>query len=103
MMVRVAIVSARARVHSGNKHEIGREGHATIGASDGDLMVFKRLAQGLQNSTGIFGELVEEKYTEMGERNFSGCDRRAAAEHRGIGGGVMRGAEWAGGDNIRIG
>ena len=54
----VAEVATGTGVHGGDKHEIGGVGGFSRGAGDGDRFVFERLAEGFQDRTGKFRELV---------------------------------------------
>lgn len=54
----VVEMAAGAGVHSGDEDEIRRVGDALIGASDGDLTVFKGLTQRFKDASGKFRNLV---------------------------------------------
>lgn len=59
-MVGVAIVATRARVHSGDKHEVGGVGEFVVGARDGNAFVFEGLAEGFEEVSGIFWQFVKK-------------------------------------------
>ena len=72
-------------------------------ARDGDVAVFKGLAQDFEDVAGELGELVEEEDAVVGERDFAGAGNGAAADEAGVGDGVVRGAEGALGDESGFG
>ena len=82
-------------VHGGHKHEVGREGGGADGARDGDAAFFQRLPHGFENAAFEFWQFVEEEHSVVGDGDFAGDGVGAAAEESGITGGVVRGAEWA--------
>ena len=90
---RISEIAARARVHGGDKHEVGRISGFGVSARDGNLFVFERLAKSLENRTGELGNLVEEENAEVGERDFSGRSLSAATNDGDRRSGVVRGAE----------
>ena len=54
-MVRVAIVTAGAGIHGGDKDEIGGVGGMLVGTGKSDLSVVERVAEGLEDVAGVFG------------------------------------------------
>ncbi len=80
-MCRVAEIAAGAGVHRSDKHKVGRIGDFALRAREGNLTIFERLTEGFDNISGKFGDLVEEKDTEMCEGNLAGEKVLAAAEH----------------------
>ena len=97
---RVAKVAAGAGVHGGNQHKIGWISNFMIGARDGDLAVFKGLAEGFEQRTRILREFVEEEDAAVGKGNLSWLSFGAAADQGSETAGMMRGAEGTVYDNI---
>ena len=97
-MERVAEVTTGAGIHGSDKHEVGGVGSLAAGASDGNLLILKRLAEGLKEITGVLGELVEEEDAVVREGNLAGAV--LTADEGGERGGMMRGAEGASGDDV---
>jgi len=54
----MVIVSARARIHGSNQHDVGRIFHAKFGTADGNFPIFKRLSQYFQYCPAEFWEFV---------------------------------------------
>ena len=65
------------------------------------MAVFEGLAEGFQGLAAEFGELVQEEHAAVGQANLAGPGRGAAADHAGVGDGVVRGAEGALDDQAR--
>ncbi len=86
-------VAAAARVHGGDELEAGRVDHASVGAGDGDLAGFQRLAQTVEHLRLELGQFIKEQHPVVGERHLAGAGVDAAAHQRSHGGGMMRGAE----------
>ncbi len=86
----VAEVAAGARVHGGDQHEAGGKGGGVEGTRDGDRALLERLPEDFQAAAIELGQLVEEEDAVVGERDFAGRGRAAAADHAGIADGVMR-------------
>lgn len=82
-------------VHGGYEHEVGRECGGADGARDGDAAFFQRLPHSFENAAFEFWQFVEEEHSVVGDGDFAGDGVGAAAEEPGIAGGVVRGAEWA--------
>ena len=97
---RVAEIATRAGVHGGDEHEVGGVSGLGVDARDGDFLVFERLTKRLEDGAGKFGDFVEEEDAEMSEGDFSWFGFSAAANDGDGGGGVMRGAEGASGNNL---
>ena len=66
----VGEIAAPAGVRRGDQQKPAWIAHMRIGAGDGDVAGFDWLAQGFQNGTGIFWELVHEQDTVVGKRNL---------------------------------
>ncbi len=91
----VAVIAARAGVHGGHQLEVGGEGERSLGAADGDDLVFKRLAQHLESAAAELGELVEEENAAVRQGDLAGMRPVATAHQAGVADGVVRGAEGA--------
>jgi hypothetical protein len=61
----VAKITARTRIHSSNKHEIGRKGHVPLSATDAHNPVFEWLTQDFQQGVPEFRQFIEEKHTTV--------------------------------------
>ena len=61
----------------------------------GDPPLLERLAQRLERVAPELRQLVEEEHAVVRERDLAGPDRVAAADQRGVGDRVVRGAERA--------
>ena len=48
LLALISVKSARAGIHGGDEHEVGRKDEAAVGPADGRDAVFQRLAQRLQ-------------------------------------------------------
>ena len=59
------VVAAWAGIGRGDEHDVGGVGRFDIGATDGYLTIFERLAKSFQNVTRVFGEFVQEKDAVM--------------------------------------
>lgn len=94
-MNRVAKKAARARVHGGDEHKIGRVEDALLAAADGNGLVFKGLAECLKKIAWEFGKLIQKEDAVVSERDFAREGVRATTEQSGGAGGVMRGAKRA--------
>ena len=70
-------------------------GHGAGDTGDGDMAVFKGLAQDFENVSSEFGQLVEKEYSVVGEGDFSRTRIAAAAGKGGGGDGVVGTAEGA--------
>ena len=95
--------AATARIRGADELEARGERRAARGAGDDDLPLFERLAQGLENALGEFGQLVHEEHAVMGEADLAGMGNAAAADQARIGGGVMGRAERPLGDEPPLG
>ena len=96
----VASVATGAGVHGGDEHKIGWIGGLLAGATDGNPLIFERLAECFENRTGELGDFVEEEDSMVGERNLAWGDASAAANDRDGGSGMVGRTEGAGGDNV---
>jgi len=85
--------AAAARIHCPDQHEPRRIGDAMIGAGNGNLAGFQRLAQRVERLRLEFRQLVEEQHAVVRERDFARPRVQAAADQRRHAGGMMRGAE----------
>ena len=94
-----AVMTAGTRIHGSDEENICRENNISAGALDVELATFEWLAQGLQNGTWEFIDLVEEKNPVMCERNFSGHHFVSSAEKAGGRNTLMDFAERALGDD----
>ena len=56
----VVVITARARIHGSNQHEISRIVDTVAGPADGDFSVFQGLAQHFQYASFKFGEFVQK-------------------------------------------
>ncbi|CAE7200853.1 unnamed protein product [Symbiodinium necroappetens] len=77
-------------VHRGDKLEIGGEADAGVRPGDGDVVVFQRLAHGLEDRAWELGELVEEEDASVGEGDLTGSRDDAAADDGAGARGVVR-------------
>ena len=73
-MGRVAIVTARARVHGSDEHEGARQGGVVLGTRNGYLSVFERLAHRFEYCARKLGQFVKKEYAVVGKTNFSGTE-----------------------------
>lgn len=71
MMRRVAIVTARTRVHACHKHKTARVVGGILGTADGDVAVFERLSQYFERGLVELRQLVAEEYAIVGKRDFA--------------------------------
>jgi len=94
----IAEVSARAWIHRGHEHELGRKCDAAGGARDRDFAVFERLAHDFERGAFKLGELVEKKDAMMGQTHFARRRNGGAAEQADVGNGVVRRAKGPRGD-----
>ena len=93
--VSVAVVSARTRIRSGYKHEVSRVFYLGLETGNGHFSVFHRPSESLHDPLWHFTELVSEKDSVVGKRDFSGQDVVAAASNQSCyGGTVVWSAEW---------
>ena len=99
-VVGVTIVTTRAGVHGGDKHEVGRVGGFTLGTRNGDLTIFKWLTQGLEDVAVKFGKLVEKENAVSGERDFTRKSEGATADNRRGTGGMVGRTEGASRDDL---
>ncbi len=93
-----AVIAAGAGVHGGDHNEVGGKPQRALGAGDGDGAFFEGLADHFEDVALELGEFVEEEDAVMGQAEFAGARVRAAADERRAGGGVVRGADGARGD-----
>ena len=89
-LLRIAIITARTRVHSCHQLEVGTKGQRSLGAADGDNFVLHRLAHNFDGAAAEFGELVQEQYAAMGQRNLAGVGNIPAANQAGMADGMVR-------------
>jgi hypothetical protein len=85
--------AARAGVGRGDEQERGGELEGTVDAIDRVGAFLERLAQSLDGRARELGELIEEQDAVVGERDLAGSRGGAAADQRGAGDRVMRGAK----------
>ena len=77
----VSKIAAGAGIHGGDEHEVSRVGGLGIGAGDGNLFVFQRLAKGFKDGASEFGDFIKKEDAEVGEGDFSGLGFVAAADN----------------------
>jgi hypothetical protein len=87
---------ARTGVHGRHQHEAGRKIHRGRGPGHRDLARFQGLAQHLQHAFFELGQLVQKQHPVVGQAHLAGPGHAAAADHPGIGDGVMGRAEGPG-------
>ena len=63
----MTVIAAFAGVHRADEHEIGREGHFTADAGDGDARVLQGLAEHLHGLRRKFGKLIEKEHAVVRE------------------------------------
>ncbi len=102
-MVGVVEMAAGAGIHSSNEHEIGGEGGGGFGTRNGDLAIFKGLAESFDDVAREFGKFVKKEDAAVGEGNFAGAEVRTAAEHGGDAGAVVGMAEGSGDGDVAWG
>lgn len=71
MVRRIAIVSARTRVHASHKHEGTRIVGGIFRTADGDMSVFEWLAEYFECGLVEFRQLIAEEHTIVGKRDFA--------------------------------
>ena len=94
----VAEVAARAGVHGGDEDEARREERRVDRPADRHLAFFEGLAEAFETAAVELGQLVKEEDAVVGETDLARRRRRSAADHAGVGDGVVRAAERAGGE-----
>jgi len=87
---RVGGVTAGAGVHGSRQHEAGRVGQGGQGPRDGDLAVFQRLPEDLQDVPLEFGQLVQEQDAVVREAHLAWPRNGAATDEASIGDRMVR-------------
>ena len=87
-----AQIAARAGVHGTNQLKTRRKLGPARRPRDGDGARLQRLAQGFERGAGKLGHFVQKQHTVVGQRDFAGPRRRAAADQGHRAGGVVRAA-----------
>ena len=67
----VAIIAAGAGVHGGDEHKTAGVVDGVLGTADGDVAVFKRLAEHFEGALIKLRKFVEEQNPVMSQRDFS--------------------------------
>ena len=88
--LRIAEITARARVHRGDELHARRKVGLLRGPGYRDDAGFERFAQNLEHVAAELGQFVEEQHPVVRTRDFAGARARTAADHRGRRGRVMR-------------
>src|SRR5208283_3880278 len=91
----VVVKAAGTRSHGGGEHETRGKRQRHGGSCNADGAVFERLAHDVQNVAREFGELVQEQYTIMSERNLTRPGNRSAADQHRVRNSVVWRAERA--------
>jgi hypothetical protein len=99
----VVVEAAGAGVHSRYQHKAGREVDGYLGPADGNPPFFHRLAHNFQYAAFELGQFIEEQYTIMGQRNFTGLGYTTATHQRYITGSMMGRPEWPFGNQRGMG
>jgi hypothetical protein len=86
---------ARPRIRRSDELEDRGEADGSAGPRDANAAVLERLAQRVEHVAIELRQLVEEEDPTMGEAHFAGREARAAADHGGVGKGVVRSAKRA--------
>ena len=88
-------IAARAGIHGGDQHKLGRIGQGRVDTYQVNHPVFQGLTQYFQDGAGKFGQLVEKEDALMAERHFPRFRYGTAANEACCRNGVMRTAERA--------
>lgn len=81
---RIVAVAARARIQGGDEHEIRRKSRRGECPGNRHRAIFKRLAEDFERLAVELGQLVEEQDSVVGQGDFAGRGRRAAADQAGV-------------------
>lgn len=92
---RVPVISARAGIHRGYEHEVGRIFDRVFRPRYGHASFLHRLAQRFDQRAAELGQLVEKQNSVMREGYLSRLGRASAADQRDARGQVVRGSERA--------
>lgn len=91
----ISEVTARARVHRGDEHEVGWERHRAGRAGDDDIGIFERLAHDLEGRSLELWKLIEKKDAVVRDADLARRGIGGAAEEADVADRVVRGAERA--------
>ena len=75
----ISQITAWARVHGGNQHEVARESDLSCATGYRDFAFLQGLTKHLQGGTLEFRQFVEEEHAVVGQRDFSGPRNGSAA------------------------
>ena len=89
------VISARAGIHRGYEHEVGRIFDRVFRPRYGHASFLHRLAQRFDQRAAELGQLVEKQNSVMREGYLSRLGRASAADQRDARGQVVRGSERA--------
>src|SRR6202171_2527058 len=98
----VAKVTAGTGIHCGHEHKLGRKGKTSRGARDRHFSIFQWLPHHFQGRSFELRQLIEKENAIAPDAACAGSWNRAAAEKADVANGVMRRAEWTGGNKRAI-
>ena len=95
LLARMAGVPAGAGVHRRRQHKTGRVSNRAADAGDGNGFVLQGLAQRFQDGVAELRQLVQKQHAAVAQSDFARAQHPPAADHPGVGYGVMRRAKGA--------
>jgi hypothetical protein len=87
------LLSAWVWVLGSHQLKTGGKSQRTLGAADGDGLVFHGLAHDFQHAWTELGQLIQEKHAAVSQADLARKGPISAADQRGVTDGMVRGAK----------